>query len=464
MTLNQITNTVRTITRIPSVECSTVKTPLMKNILRPQKGTIDSLPVELISEIFSQFINETHCTRIYAPIILSQVCALWRRIVHGTSNLWTSVLLIFPYTELELERMRTGIRLSQRCPLDIHLDLRDQEWEWDDSAHEIQADDMFQIFDLASRAAERWRSFEILTDNWQPIHAFLALSTKLTSLPSLERLVLYRCNAYFGIPGIDFAPSELGQPIELFGGDANFPKLREVIFGGVHVNWACCGVKNLRELEFKYIAPNVAPTMDEFTRIVRASPNLESFSLISCIPRSDLPSESLLFLPSLKRFSFGWAKMEDGVRLLGMFQLPAVEELSLLDVLASLHDPDAENSSSVIEALISFCNPTISPDAHLPSVTRRGYFSLARLRFLSLDAVQVNLTTYLLLLEMTSNLEELELLGMEVGYARPFAIDRFPLCPKLKKLSIRPSYETSAAEVLESIKRARPEMEVEELT
>lgn len=464
MIFHEITNTgrIQTVQMHPSQRFeSKVRT---SNYPRVQKISIDSLPMELIVEIFTLVASGSLESLVCSPIILSHVSAHWRFIALKTSSLWTSIALTFPYSHAELQRMQFALEHSQRRPLDIHIDLRDEEWDWQDSSHEpeMQADDMFQIFDIIVCGADRWRTVEILADNWQPIHAFLALSVKLSSLPILERLLLSRCNAYFGIPGVDFAPPELAHPIELFGGNALLPKLRHAVFAGVHVDWSCCGLENLLGLEFKYLASDVVPTMGEFVRIIQASPNMESLTLIACIPRYDrsaLPCESHLYIPTLRRFSFGWSCNEDAIMLLSALQLPAIEELYLEDVMLGLHEDEVEqNSTTIIEHLISFDHRAASPAADLPS---RACYSLSGLRSLTLEAVRINSATFHRFLERTSNLEELDLLGMDIGLIRVFSKGDLSLCPKLRKLNVRVWCLGSSDDVVRSVRSARPQLQVE---
>lgn len=464
MLLSYITNTV-------AVQASKIST----RVCHSRKGrdnkkchritTIESLPAELITEIFHLLTFETDQSRILAPVVLSHVSRRWRAIAFRTSDLWTSIVLTFPCPREDIERMRMGLILSHKRPLDIHIDLRDEDWDWQgDDSHEMQADDMLSIFNLISDDAHRWRSLEILADNWQPIHAFLALSTKLSSLPMLNRLSLSRCNGYYGIYGSSFAPTELKAPIALFGENAVMPKLRSITLAGVHVDWAACsGLRDLAELEFKYLASDVVPTMQDFLRIIRASPQLETLTLAGCVPHySDAAAPSIspemrLAIPTLKRFNFGWSDVQEAVELLSMFRLSGLDELSLEDVLSSLYHATGQDSSPIIDLLLELDCPT--PDSSSP----RAHYPLSRLRKLTLSAVSVDAATFRRLLEKTVNLEEIVLRGVDVRLVQVIGAAESSLCPKLKKLGVR--FPERLADVvndaLDGIKLLREGLQIE---
>ncbi|KAJ7142382.1 hypothetical protein C8R44DRAFT_603402, partial [Mycena epipterygia] len=174
-----------------------------------------------------------------APTTLSHVCRRWRHVALGTGTLWTRLVLTFPTSAAQLTRTLAWLERSKTHTLDILLDLRDTEWDWekDEAEHGFRAADMAAVLRLLLPTAPRWRALELLTDTWAPIHAFLRHTHTLApSLPRLEKLHLARCNAYFATKGAVFQPAALGRPLPLFGG-ARVPSLREVTLTGVHVDW-----------------------------------------------------------------------------------------------------------------------------------------------------------------------------------------------------------------------------------
>lgn len=95
--------------------------------------------------------------------------------------------------------MSIALRLSRSkaSPLDVCLDLRDPEWDWeydfDESSHVFTVEDMDILLSILVPHASRWRTCELLSDTWAPIHAFLS-RTQSVALPILEKLSLARCN------------------------------------------------------------------------------------------------------------------------------------------------------------------------------------------------------------------------------------------------------------------------------
>ncbi|KAK7453374.1 hypothetical protein VKT23_011638 [Stygiomarasmius scandens] len=193
----------------------------------------------------------------------------------------------------------------------------------------------------------------------------------------LEYLMLSRCNAYFARRGQGFQLGNLKVHIPLFDG-VSLPKLREISFVGIHVNWAQSSLCNLHKLEFKFHAYEVVPSLQEFTKILSLCPNLDTLSILGWGLRLDnynpedgsfasdddldklTPSLSELkltiVLENLVNFSFGFVNVPYGLlRLLSLFRLPSLRQFNLEDVSASVgsHGLGPGDASPILDWLAS---------------------------------------------------------------------------------------------------------------
>ncbi|KAJ6495197.1 hypothetical protein C8R45DRAFT_1133489 [Mycena sanguinolenta] len=271
-----------------------------------------------------------------SPMTISHTCRRWQQIALGTGSLWTNIILTFPSTEKQLIRTSIWLKRSTTYPLDILLDFRDPEWDWEDEdTHEFRLADMEVVLRLLLPSAERWRTVELLTDTWAPIFGFL-MHTR-----AVETLHLARCNAYFARRGQMFEPSALGHHLPLFGGkDAAVTRLQEVTLTGVHIHWSTAPFLNLTKLEFKYQAVDVMPTLSHLAQILAVSPNLEILAIVGHGPQFppstvantvSAPLQDTITLPRLAQFTFGFVDVNDAMELLALFTFPALCELSLED-------------------------------------------------------------------------------------------------------------------------------------
>jgi F-box-like len=129
----------------------------------PFSSPINNLPIELLSYIFSlsshpEEKEEEHrppeekeedrpptitTESVQVPLILSNVSRLWRQVALGTPQLWSSLCITVELVEIherdsETEtssRLKTSLitylSLSQKYPLDILIDARDENFNFD---------------------------------------------------------------------------------------------------------------------------------------------------------------------------------------------------------------------------------------------------------------------------------------------------------------------------------------------
>ncbi|KAF5347545.1 hypothetical protein D9757_014299 [Collybiopsis confluens] len=364
----------------------------------PTQSGIYRLPDEIFSYIFLSAIRDyDHPSEAaFFPLAISHTCSRWRKVSLSTASLWTSIKLCLPLSSEQLEYLDTWLERSKAHPLDMLLDFRDEDWAWEEENHILTLDWTHLIFSAILPHAKRWRHIELFTDTWAPIHTFLDLTRDLADLPFLKSVALSRCNAYFARKGECFKPIELREPIPLFGGAQQLPSLRELSLVGVHVDWqrSSSSLVNLSELEFKFHAYDVMPSLDRFREILAACPELERLSIVGWGPRIDEEVSPtgvngiistghsvtrMITLPKLTRFCFGFVDVEYAMKLLSFFILPFLSELELEDVAGTV-DPMGPSDSSPLLNFFVEAPTTTTPHHHHP------FGSLERINLSDVDS------------------------------------------------------------------------------
>jgi hypothetical protein len=213
------------------------------------------------------------------------------------------------------------------------------------------------IFDLLFREMYRWRSLEIVSDTWMPIHSALQLlnerRTEGSSALRLESIRLKRTNEYLSyfwlfcprtmkmVEGTIFAaligPTSQGVSAQ----STPLPKLRDIALCGVHLNWTdflrhTLGAPpnqsrsvshSVQSLELSHHSGEVRPTSDEFSGILEACPRLQNLVLRFSGPLDGLPRR--VSLPLLQQLHYGYSCFGDGVRLFSEIHAPNLIKLSL---------------------------------------------------------------------------------------------------------------------------------------
>ncbi|KAG7090463.1 hypothetical protein E1B28_009579 [Marasmius oreades] len=334
---------------------------------------VHKLPLEILSTIFSiaTHLSDDPVSAISVPLSISHVCARWRKVSLSTGSLWTRLALFFPAIDpAQLTRTICWLNRSKSYPLEILLDLRYSDWDWPSSGdgHPFTGEMLQVLLTILLPHVQRWKTFEMLTDTWEPIHTFLTRIRDTPNLkaPMLQSLALSRCNAYFVRKGEVFQPIELKEPIPLISTGMEAEGLRDVLLAGVHVDWTKSRCfRNLLDLTLKFHSADVMPSFPEFKNMLDACPDLESLTILgwgpSLDPNSDENSTSqtkrelLLRLPTLKRFSHGFVDVDYAVDFLALFRLPSLRALELQDITANLNeDPSIGlDATPVLEWLIS---------------------------------------------------------------------------------------------------------------
>ncbi|KAH7884175.1 hypothetical protein F5I97DRAFT_1959733 [Phlebopus sp. FC_14] len=320
-----------------------------------QRSQMDALPVELLSKIFTSAVHCSHdlYDSITQPITISHVCRHWRHVSLSTTALWTTISLLFPLSTHQLSRTLAWLCRSRNRPLHIHMDFRDPSWNWDEASHHFTWKSMENIMRLLLPHARRWQHVELYTDTWAPIFTFLSYTSHVKSASCLQEIHLARCNAYFAVKGEPFRPTAMALPVPWFSAGLGLPNLRKVSLGGVHVDWAQSGLSGLKELELKYHAQEVMPTLEEFTAIIQACPDLERLAIMGWGPRIDpnMKNHQVISLLHLRKLEFGFVDVDYAIDLFSLFRIPNLSSLTIEDVTSGLEPCEHHDATRLLDRL-----------------------------------------------------------------------------------------------------------------
>uniref|UniRef100_A0A0W0F8F1 F-box domain-containing protein n=1 Tax=Moniliophthora roreri TaxID=221103 RepID=A0A0W0F8F1_MONRR len=367
---------------------STNSTPL--SLLLPK------LPDEILSMIFSHATHtrDDPLSAVSTPLIISHVCTKWRKVALSAGSLWTKLAVFSPEIHAsQLIRISTWLTRSKSYPLEVLLDFRYDEWDWDEYSHPFTGEMMKVVLELLLPHVGRWRTFEMLVDTWEPIHTFLVQTSGVKEVPMLQSVALSRINAYFVTKGQTFQPDDLKKPVPLFGGCA-LGSLRDAALSGVHVDWTTSYLRNLLNLSFKFHAADVMPSLKEFQNILAACPELQSLTVLGWGPRLDgdddendedkaspVVASRIATLSCLARFSFGFVDVEYATDFLAMFRLPSLRELELQDISATLDPMGPLDAASILDWLVSH---SIEESAKRSTC----HYPLCRVEYLELEGLR----------------------------------------------------------------------------
>lgn len=365
-------------------------------MLPPRPPPISKLPVELLSIIFvlsrepeDDDPGSFDTGSVKTPLILSHVSRHWRNIARNIPRLWTQICVSWDLfieddgssgPRIETNLIASYLALSKNCPLDIRIDVRDEDW--DGTEPEIEYDDpdydpasistgtyhpdrllvacslITNLLPLLVPHLHRWGSLGILTDTWAPM--FIALNLINPSLttfgaPRLESLTLMRCNGYVCFNPM-FEPKRLVKPEflsrETLGDDANsvlndgsavnpLPGLKHLALMGVHVDWDALAnametneVGGLETLSLRSLSKQVTPSRVAFLRLLHASPNMESLVVNTAGPSSLSDSDEhdglgRARLNKLQMLEIGYRSEEEAEALLGSISTSTAREVVL---------------------------------------------------------------------------------------------------------------------------------------
>jgi hypothetical protein len=219
------------------------------------------------------------------------------------------------------------------------------------------ADSMPAIFNLLFPEIYRWRSLEIISDTWMPIHSALQIlnerRTEGSSALRLESIKLVRTNDYLSrfwlfcprmmkmVEGSMFAALIGPTSQDALAQSPPLPKLRDITLYGVHLDWTnflhyTLGATpnqsrtvshSIQSLELSHHSGEVRPTSDEFTGILEACPRLRNLVLRKSGPLAGLSRQ--VSLPLLEKLYYGYSCVGDDVELFSGLHAPNLIKLTL---------------------------------------------------------------------------------------------------------------------------------------
>ncbi|KAJ7054212.1 hypothetical protein C8F01DRAFT_1259957 [Mycena amicta] len=329
---------------------------------------VHALPVELLSHIFllathhSLNTEEDDCPpfnseSVQAPLSFAAVCRHWRHVALNPA-LYTSLCitpeLLRPATDgtqsLDLRGIAAYLKLSRNYPVDILIDGRDQEWDFDDEGLYtpwFSAQHMCNAMALILPHLHRWRSLSIFTDVCTPMHAALgAFEAQLVSgstASRLETLRLMRCDAYAAYGEPNSAYSFLSTvPMDRM---SVFPRLRRLALRGVSAAWSPLSAHlpaSLRTLELAFLPASLHPSISALSAMLDATPNLEHLTLnVAGPPVSQEEIPAVPKLPNLASLSLGYTCTAAGAAVLRLVSSSA-------SALCSISLEDASDPASLV--------------------------------------------------------------------------------------------------------------------
>ncbi|KAJ4469885.1 hypothetical protein J3R30DRAFT_3303206 [Lentinula aciculospora] len=408
--------------------------PLGPVVYRPP---ISLLPIEVLSYIFVLGAHSQDCgllglppvnaESVKTPLTYSAVCRHWRAVALGTAALWTSICITAGSMEIagpdqekqfNLSHITSYLSLSRKYPLNILFDARDIDWDFaepeisnsSDYVPPFAKDDIQTIFSLLLPHLSRWRSIDILTDTWAPMHTALCMLNKqlmTNGAPLLESLTLMRCNDYISHSPL-FQPSRMKAP-ELFSSQDSIepnnlpllPLLRNITLRGVHVNWSSLAHSQpaLTSLELSSHSFDVRPTLSEFRDLLSSCPKLKSLIVNSSGFISDDEDLSLktgvhnihkivkpVSFPLLEELKIGYRSALEGCAILGLIHATNTRLLSLEDA-THPGEIDEIEADEILLFIAGFRSPSVALKTSCPAFPATQTLVLKGLRA-QIDAIR----------------------------------------------------------------------------
>ncbi|KAG1871691.1 hypothetical protein F4604DRAFT_1681482 [Suillus subluteus] len=392
---------------------------------------IDSLPVELLSYIFTLATHDCDSEEGHAfspesvtlPTVLVSVNSQWRNVALSVPTLWSTLSIdlktlivshpnhIFDFRQQPFDQLLNSITRSKRSSLDIFIDARDPKSR-----------------ELAGGSA---------VSNYFPLRSN-------SGAPRLEFIKLKRSNDFYYAHAEQFLPPlELdGLPFAILTGASSqdvteqdqsgasdqdvlapvpapchpLPKLRHVDIFGVLLKWAgflrTLGVGHcIQSLELSYHNRTLRPMLDQFLAIINACPLLRRLVIRESGPVLSQPyhRRGVISLPMLEELHLGYvwyAEKDSLIVLLSCLDAPNLVTLSIEDVYPIVPRTTSDTGINV-ESLLSYCATGLSEH---PAAISRTSVLFPKLQRLSLNRVHASITAFSTFMSAFSKLRHLSLL------------------------------------------------------
>ncbi|KAL0063997.1 hypothetical protein AAF712_009065 [Marasmius tenuissimus] len=155
------------------------------------RATINTLPVELLTEIFAYFSPTSSNYSISPLLTFVSVCRHWRQTSFNASFLWSTIALVNPRPH-RLPMVRQWLERSKNYPLTLKLEVHPTtvkaraEWQ-------AISKTMEEALSLLVQHIHRWRSIDIQMESF-PIRSgspLLKLPSSSDAAPLLEQVNVY---------------------------------------------------------------------------------------------------------------------------------------------------------------------------------------------------------------------------------------------------------------------------------
>jgi hypothetical protein len=291
---------------------------------------VNKLPVEILVYIL-RFAVTSFATNVevsYMRESLLRVCSTWRRLMLDTPSMWRRIEFS---KKIKFNESLRALQHSKTLPVYITIDHRDPTWtqvEHDD--HYFGVEHMEAIMGAIASNMRRVRELCIRVDTWRV--ALVAL-TSLSCAPRAEILRAFEIHRsgprYVRFSGE--APQLLKTPIPIFRSGA--PVVECIRFSGVHVKWEEFSLQNLQVLEFRRMALEVMPSLQDFHQMLAANITLRKLVFDGTGPKLvDIEATKLaqpVKLPLLRDLLFNDVSTEYATLALRTFEAPNLRRFAL---------------------------------------------------------------------------------------------------------------------------------------
>jgi len=151
----------------------------MTTYARPGPSLIDTLPVEILSHILTlaTYTTSDHNSRkapegapifntenVKMPLLFSSVSRYWRRVARNTPSLWSSLCITLElvhhavdhnapststspstFSTIDTRHLTSYLALSRQYPIDILIDARDHEWDFQEDEYAFPGSSFLQL-------------------------------------------------------------------------------------------------------------------------------------------------------------------------------------------------------------------------------------------------------------------------------------------------------------------------------
>lgn len=114
---------------------------------KPTASSIQAIPPEILGQIFINCLADEHCKilprKTTAPLLVAQVCSIWRTVALSTPQLWSSMLITFP-----MQERLANAWLSRSGGLPLKIGIESESYDWPGVFLDILARHSHRICDL----------------------------------------------------------------------------------------------------------------------------------------------------------------------------------------------------------------------------------------------------------------------------------------------------------------------------